>query len=396
MLERLPGGLTCHLRSGDLPGGIFCTRFELRNADEPPSAPPLGRCDVRYFEPRSMLAGPIAMSLRMSKEACKGWASAKAGRDLGVLGTTLVERVEVFCTRLVASRTGELRGSSALLVAGWLPELTVTCRPARPLVRMHMSMRPPLPPPAQVAPFVRRDYKFHGDPDESMGSKFLKTQVFKTAAPHRSQPEKRPDAAAAALRPPPASPPVCPRLRKRRIEEVAAGGAALEITKLGTPFGARSEPAASPHTSKLGDGQSRRKTEGAEAAAWAGADNIEELGSLGKISSSALDTSGHFRDAPQPLPSHFPVRKGGRRVLPSAVGAASQEEDDEAERLLAETLGDIGAEHEGGGDGEGAGEGQGAGVQASTAAATTSREGAGEEMAAEDGIDATIAELLRG
>jgi len=35
-------------------------------------------------------------------------------------------------------------------------------------------------------------------------------------------------------------------------------------------------------------------------------------------------------------------------------------------------------------------------VQASTAAATTSREGAGEEMAAEDGIDATIAELLRG
>jgi len=247
-----------------------------------------------------------------------------------VLGTTLVERVEVFCTRLVASRTGELRGSSALLVAGWLPELTVTCRPARPLVRMHMSMRPPLPPPAQVAPFVRRDYKFHGDPDESMGSKFLKTQVFKTAPPPRSQPEKRPDAAVAALRPPPASPPVCPRLRKRRIEEVAAGGAALEITKLGTPFGARSEPAASPHTSKLGDGQSRRKTEGAEAgaadaaaaaaasakaaaaeaaaaaaaeaeaAAWAGADNIEELGSLGKISSSALDTS-------ETLPSHSPA-----------------------------------------------------------------------------------------
>jgi hypothetical protein len=40
---------------------------------------------------------------------------------MGALGTILVERVEIFCQRLIASATGDVRASRALLVAGWMP-----------------------------------------------------------------------------------------------------------------------------------------------------------------------------------------------------------------------------------------------------------------------------------
>lgn len=164
--ERLAEGLAVRIVHGLRRGGGaaarggFASRLELRWEQMEASASPLGVCEVEFFEEGGRMAVPTCVLLRLNKEPCAAWQSEHADRKTSVLATTLVARLEVFCTRLAASAAGGGGGAASrpkLLVAGWLPGV-------------------------QTAPFVTRGFRFDQAPDASLGFKMLKTDADRARA----------------------------------------------------------------------------------------------------------------------------------------------------------------------------------------------------------------------
>eukprot|EP00967_Tisochrysis_lutea_P040928 scaffold49182_cov35-Tisochrysis_lutea.AAC.2 len=329
---------------------------------------------------------------------------------MSALGTILVERVEIFCQRLLAPATGNIRASRAVLVAGWLPGKAYAWAKMNRVV--HACTRPPADvhthkfhgralrftltaplvlaklfpwPEVTVAPFVRRDFLFHDqDPEKSLGSKFLKD-----TAPVRPENPKKRKAHEQSKDAKDGSTEVG-ALSKPSSEELEAPSTLLSPTHIGdvestdrsfpkgdtrravdTPYCRRANEAKGPKGSpltkvrksgkpKLFDEKSTdcRAAEGEkaselEADAWADA---EELGSLGKTQST---------------------------------GSVDAPNDDEADALLAETLGEIGAEMDG--------EAQAPDTRvALNDAGENKRKDESVSANEDEDIDATIEALMRG
>ena len=153
--ERLASNLVLHIRSGLIEQGAnFGTRLELRWGELDPSAKPLGKCELRYWEESTRMAAPVVTAFEMLAEPCKAWGSANGDKGTNVLAASLIARLEVFCLRLAASSTGHA-SRTRLLVLGWLPEVKM------------------------AASFQKRGFTFQGDPSKSLGFKMLKNEEAK-------------------------------------------------------------------------------------------------------------------------------------------------------------------------------------------------------------------------
>lgn len=131
-------------------GAEFGTRIELRWDGHEPTAAPLGRCDLSFWEDGTRTAAPTCVHFAMQKEACKAWSMMNGDKKVSVLAASLVARLEVFCLRLAASGAGAAVRTK-LLCAGWKPEVS-------------------------TVPFLKRGFRFEGEPDETLGFKMLKSE----------------------------------------------------------------------------------------------------------------------------------------------------------------------------------------------------------------------------
>lgn len=156
--ERLAANLVLHIRSGlvTAEGGAtdFGTRLELRWGELDPSAKPLGRCELRYWEEGARMAAPVVTGFELQPEPCKAWGAANGDKTTGVLAASLIARLEVFCLRLAASSTGHA-SRTRLLVLGWMPQVKM------------------------ASAFAKRGFAFQGDPDKSLGFKMLRNDEAK-------------------------------------------------------------------------------------------------------------------------------------------------------------------------------------------------------------------------
>ena len=87
----------------------------------------------------------------MHSESGKAWSLANGGKPVGVLATSMVARLEIFCLRLAASASGA-GTRTRLLVAGWKASVKTDC-------------------------FVKRGFTFQDAPDHSLGYKMLKADA---------------------------------------------------------------------------------------------------------------------------------------------------------------------------------------------------------------------------
>ncbi len=106
------------------------------------------------------------------RQPCASWSLAHSDKKPGLLATSLVSRLEIFCLRLAAASHAGAAARPKLLVAGWLAEV-------------------------DTAPFVKRGFKFNGEPNACLGFKLLKDPAApKQPAKHAADSPSAPPATA--------------------------------------------------------------------------------------------------------------------------------------------------------------------------------------------------------